>query len=75
MKKLGRFEKVINIQTGDEKSREEIIKRILGKTKNILSEDDIVNLSKITSGYMAGDLISLFKEASIKTICPENKKS
>ena len=75
MKKLGRFEKMINLNVSTDNVREEILKKLLEKVKHNLKNEEISEISKLSSGFMAADLVTLLKEAALKTRANSSDKS
>ena len=63
-----RFDCVITFSPPNHSQRKELIKYIAQDFTHNLSEDDIISLSEKTHGFVAGDLIKLFKEAYTSTL-------
>lgn len=61
------FYKQIKINNPDEEQRTDIIKKMLSFYNHNVSEH-LKELSLMTAGYMAIDIVSLFKEAVVRRI-------
>jgi SpoVK/Ycf46/Vps4 family AAA+-type ATPase len=70
LRKCGRFDSVINLASPNQVQRKLLIKHFLKNFKNSLSEEDIEVLADKSHGFVAGDIIGVFKEA---LIISENK--
>ncbi|KAK9872122.1 hypothetical protein WA026_016174 [Henosepilachna vigintioctopunctata] len=64
-RKRGRFEREIEIPTPNPKSRKDIIEKLLFTINNSLSEDELLQISHNTHGFVGADLVSLCSMASL----------
>ncbi|MHC1609139.1 MAG: CDC48 family AAA ATPase [Candidatus Methanofastidiosia archaeon] len=67
LRRPGRFDREIEIGVPDVKGREEIL-QIHTRSMPLADDVNIINLAKITHGYVGADLESLCKEAAMKTL-------
>ncbi|XP_060943105.1 spastin [Limanda limanda] len=65
---LRRFAKRIYVALPDEQTRLTLLKNLLGKHGNPLSQNELSLLSKKTAGYSGSDLTSLAKDAALGPI-------
>lgn len=59
-----RLEKRLYIPLPDENAREDIVRRLLIKGKNCLTDDQFKSVAQATSGYSGADMKSLIREAA-----------
>ncbi|XP_028278960.1 spastin [Parambassis ranga] len=65
---LRRFAKRVYVALPDEQTRFTLLKNLLGKHGNPLSQKELSSLAKKTSGYSGSDLTSLAKDAALGPI-------
>jgi len=65
LKKPGRFDYVINLQTPNSKIRKIYFKEFSKKFNNNLTEEDFDVLADKSPGFIAGDIIGVYKDALI----------
>ncbi|XP_015218379.1 spastin isoform X2 [Lepisosteus oculatus] len=75
---LRRFSKRIYVALPTEETRLKLLKNLLGKHGNPLSQKELVQLAKMTGGYSGSDLTALAKDAAlgpIRELRPEQVKN
>ncbi|MBN3273422.1 SPAST protein, partial [Polyodon spathula] len=75
---LRRFAKRVYVALPSEETRLKLMKNLLGKHGNPLSQKELVQLAKMTEGYSGSDLTALAKDAAlgpIRELKPEQVKS
>ncbi|XP_050970265.1 spastin isoform X3 [Labeo rohita] len=75
---LRRFAKRIYVALPTEETRLKLLKNLLSKHKNTLSQKELSQLARMTEGYSGSDLTSLAKDAAlgpIRELRPEQVKS
>ncbi|XP_073698289.1 spastin isoform X2 [Garra rufa] len=75
---LRRFAKRIYVALPTEETRLKLLKNLLSKHKNTLSQKELSQLARMTDGYSGSDLTSLAKDAAlgpIRELRPEQVKS
>ncbi|XP_064173237.1 spastin-like isoform X1 [Anguilla rostrata] len=75
---LRRFAKRVYVTLPSEETRFSLLKNLLGKHGNPLSQKDLAHLAKLTEGYSGSDLTSLAKDAAlgpIRELRPEQVKN
>lgn len=70
LRKCGRFDYVVNMTPPNQLQRKNLFKHLLKDFKNSLSDEDIELIADKSHGFVAGDIIGVFKEA---LIISENK--
>lgn len=75
MRRPGRFDREIEISPPSSKDRYAILKGILSKYPNRLSEDDMKLVSEMSHGYVGSDLNLLCKESYLNSIKETEDKS
>ncbi|ROL46526.1 Spastin [Anabarilius grahami] len=65
---LRRFAKRIYVALPTEETRLELLKNLLGKHRNPLSQKELSQLARMTEGYSGSDLTSLAKDAALGPI-------
>ena len=63
MRRSGRFDREITLSIPDEKARLKIFETKIRKLQ--IKDVDIVNLAKLTPGYVGADIEALIKEACL----------
>ena len=64
----GRFDRIIRTNLPNLKSRQEIFKIHLGKKPNKISDSEIYEISKLTSGFSGAEIANIVNEAAIFAI-------
>ncbi|KAK6488799.1 spastin-like isoform X3 [Huso huso] len=75
---LRRFAKRVYVALPSEETRLKLMKNLLGKHGNPLSQKELVQLARMTEGYSGSDLTALAKDAAlgpIRELKPEQVKS
>ncbi|XP_072559566.1 spastin [Paramormyrops kingsleyae] len=75
---LRRFAKRVYVTLPTEETRLKLIKNLLGKHRNPLTQTELVKLARMTEGYSGSDLTSLAKDAAlgpIRELRPEQVKN
>uniref|UniRef100_A0A3B3QCY5 Spastin n=1 Tax=Paramormyrops kingsleyae TaxID=1676925 RepID=A0A3B3QCY5_9TELE len=73
-----RFAKRVYVTLPTEETRLKLIKNLLGKHRNPLTQTELVKLARMTEGYSGSDLTSLAKDAAlgpIRELRPEQVKN
>ncbi|XP_064402976.1 spastin-like isoform X2 [Halichondria panicea] len=65
---LRRFEKRIYIPLPGKEARKSVLRKLISKHHNLLSEDQLNKLASMTDGYSGSDLTALAKDASLGPI-------
>ncbi|KAM3863023.1 spastin [Diretmus argenteus] len=75
---LRRFAKRVYVALPNEETRSKLLRNLLGKHGNPLSQKELSHLAKATAGYSGSDLTSLAKDAAlgpIRELGPEQVRS
>ena len=65
LRRPGRFDREIEISVPNASERCDILQKLICGCKHSLSDEDIVDLSTVTHGYVGSDLSALVKEAGM----------
>lgn len=75
VKKGGRFDITINVSIFSKDQRKDFLDKYLREVNNNLNENDIEILTDKTHGFVASDILSLFKDSLLKAYLNSQDKS